>query len=70
MTIGEQLADIARNDLVASAVKTAPPVSMVSATLLGYPVADWALWATLLYTCLQILFLLKDKLFRRKHKKE
>ena len=70
MPLGEQLADIARNDLVASAVKTAPPVSMVSASLLGYPVADWALWATLLYTCLQILFLLKDKLFRRKHKKE
>lgn len=71
MPIGDQLAEIARNDIVASAVKAAPPASVVSATLLGYPIADWALWATLLYTCLQICFLLRDKLFRLgKHKKE
>jgi hypothetical protein len=65
MPIGEQLADLSRNDIVASAVKTAPPVSIASATLLGYPVADWALWATLVYTCLQIIFLLREKLFRK-----
>lgn len=71
MPIGQQLADIARNDIVASAVKTAPPISVTGATLLGYPVAEWALWATLVYTVLQILFLLRDKLFRRgKHRKD
>jgi hypothetical protein len=69
MPIGDQLAEISRNDIVASAVKVAPPVSVTGATLLGYPIADWALWATLLYTLLQIVFLLKDKLFTHRKPK-
>lgn len=71
MPIGDQLAEISRNDIVASAVKVAPPVSVTGATLLGYPIADWALWATLLYTLLQIAVLIRDKFINRhgKHKK-
>lgn len=71
MPLGEQLADIARSDLASSAAKTTPPVSAVIATFMGVPLADWVLVATLVYTCLQIVFLLRDKLFRRgKYKKE
>lgn len=72
MPIGEQLADLTRNDIVASAVKTAPPVSVAGATLLGYPIADWVMAATLIYTCLQVYVLVRDKLFRRgkHHRKE
>ena len=71
MTIGEQLADIARNDIAASAAKSTPPISAVIANFLGVPLADWVLIATLVYTILQIAFLLRDKLFHRgRHKKE
>lgn len=70
MAIGEQLADLARNDVAASAVKSTPPVSAVIATFIGVPLADWVLFATLVYTGLQIFVLVRDKFFRRKHKEE
>jgi hypothetical protein len=72
MPIGEQIADIARNDVVASAVKTAPPVSVVGATLLGYPMANWVMALTIIYTSLQIAVLVRDKFWPRirKQKKE
>ncbi|MGF6963032.1 hypothetical protein OKW43_000037 [Paraburkholderia sp. WC7.3g] len=72
MTIGDQAAELARSDVIASAVKSLPPVSVASATLLGYPMADWVLAATLLYTILQTVALVRDKFLphRRKQKKE
>lgn len=72
MTIGEQAADLARSDIVASAVKSIPPVSVASATLLGYPMADWVMLLTIIYTVLQIFALVRDKFLpnRRKQKKE
>ncbi|MGA7781165.1 MAG: hypothetical protein WCA85_26130 [Paraburkholderia sp.] len=69
MPIGEQLADLLRSDLTASAVKATPPVSAVVATFLGVPLADWVLAVTLVYTSLQIYVLIRDKLVQR-HKKE
>lgn len=42
-------------DTVATiAAKTAPPASVSIAHLLGMPVSDLVLWATLLYTILMI----------------
>jgi uncharacterized membrane protein len=72
MTIGDQAAELARSDIVASAVKSLPPVSVASATLLGYPLADWVLFLTAVYTLLQIVAFVRDKFWRqrRKHKKE
>jgi hypothetical protein len=61
MAIGEQAADLARSDIVASAVKSLPPVSVASATLLGYPMADWVMFLTIVYTSLQVVVLIRDK---------
>lgn len=65
MPIGEQLASIVSNDVVASAVKATPPVSMVSAMYFGVTLPDLLMFLTIVYTGLQIIFLLRDKLFRR-----
>jgi Phage holin T7 family, holin superfamily II len=72
MTIGDQAAELARSDIVASAAKSIPPVSVASATLLGYPMADWVMLLTIVYTILQIFALVRDKFWphRRKQKKE
>jgi hypothetical protein len=72
MTIGDQAAELARSDIVASAAKALPPVSVASATLLGIPLADWVLILTAVYTLLQIIAFVRDKFWRqrRKHKKE
>jgi hypothetical protein len=72
MTIGDQAADLARSDIVASAVKSLPPVSVASATLLGYPMADWVMFLTVVYTTLQIAALIRDKFWPHlgKHRKE
>jgi hypothetical protein len=67
MSIGDQLAELSRSDVVASAAKVTPPVSVASLTLLGYPISDWVLLLTALYTALQIWVLVRDKfLFRLK----
>lgn len=71
MPIGDQAADLARSDIVASAVKSIPPVSVASATLLGYPIAEWVMFLTIVYTVLQIIALVRDKFWpHRKHRKE
>lgn len=72
MPIGDQAAELARSDIVASAVKSIPPVSVASATLLGYPLADWVLLLTAVYTILQICAIVRDKFWPhgRKHRKE
>lgn len=33
----------------------APPVSVAGMTMLGYPIADWVLVATLIYTAAQLV---------------
>ncbi|MBN3848605.1 hypothetical protein G3N58_17505 [Paraburkholderia sp. Ac-20342] len=72
MTIGEQAADIARSDVVSSAVKSLPPVSVAGMHWFGIQLPDLVMAATLIYTVLQVIALIRDKfwLHRRKHKKE
>lgn len=71
MPIGEELAGIARHDIIASAVKAAPPISVVSAHVMGVNLPTVLTVLTILYTSLQIIFLLRDKLFPKdKHRKQ
>jgi hypothetical protein len=70
MPIGEQIAEIARSDVAASAAKSAFPVSVAGMHWLGLQLSDWVMITAIIYTVLQIIFLLKDRLFSRgKHKR-
>jgi len=66
--------DDTTKDVVASAIKAAPPVSMVGMHFLGYGIADWLVAITLVYTILQVVVLLRDKVFsselKRKEEKQ
>lgn len=53
------------NDIIASAARTAPPVSVVGAYLVGVHVSDLVMVATLIYTVLQIFVLVRDKVVRK-----
>lgn len=52
------------------AAKLAPPVSVSSLALLGLPLTDWVIVLTLIYTVLQLYFLLRDKWWRQRATKE
>ena len=54
--------------LIGAAAKLSPPAGAVAVTAAGYPLQDWVLGATLLYTVLMILKLLWDW-FGKKAKK-
>ncbi|MPW16894.1 MULTISPECIES: hypothetical protein [Paraburkholderia] len=70
MPIGDQVAEIARSDVAASAAKSALPVSVAGMHWMGFQLSDWVMVTTILYTILQIIFLLKDRLFTKgKHKR-
>lgn len=45
-------------DIAAEAAKSAPPITVAGATVVGVQVNDLILWATLIYLVLQIGFLL------------
>jgi len=49
-------------EVAASALKASPSIAVAGSGLLGIPIADWLLWATLLYTVLQIFILIRDKI--------
>jgi hypothetical protein len=53
------------NDLAASAAKAGPPIVMSAAALLGLSLSDWVLVVTIVYTVLQTIFLIRDKVFRK-----
>jgi hypothetical protein len=55
--------DDTTKDVVASAIKAAPPVSVVGMHFLGYGLAEWLVAVTLVYTILQVVVLLRDKVF-------
>ncbi|WP_075643828.1 hypothetical protein [Paraburkholderia monticola] len=72
MAIGDQAAELVRSDVVASAVKSLPPVSVVSMHWLGFQLSDLVMATTLIYTVLQIFALIRDKFWphKRKSKRE
>lgn len=49
------------SELFSEALKAAPPVTVGSLTLFGVGLSDYVLLATLIYTVLQVGFLLRDK---------
>lgn len=55
------MADTAK-DIAASGVKALPPITVTGLTLSGVTLQEWVLIATLIYTVLQILILIRDKL--------
>ena len=57
MTPHEQIADLA---------KAAPPIAITSVTVLGFPMSDWVLLATLIYTVLQISLVVRRLLVSRR----
>lgn len=57
MTPHEQVADL---------IKVAPPVAITSMSLAGYPMSDWVLLLTAIYTLLQILLLIRRMLVSRR----
>lgn len=49
------------SELVTEATKAAPALTVGGLTLFGVGLSDWVLLATLIYTVLQVGFLLRDK---------
>ena len=49
------------SELVTEAAKAAPAVTVGGLTLFGVGLSDWVLLVTLIYTLLQVGFLLRDK---------
>lgn len=56
------------HDMAVEAAKAAPPVTVVGMTLGGVSLQEWVLILTAVYTVLQIGFLIRDKVLRRKDK--
>ena len=57
MTPQEQLADLA---------KAAPPITITSMTVLGFPMSDWVLLLTAVYTLLQIFLVVRRLIVSRR----
>lgn len=53
-------------EAAAAAAKAAPPLAVTGMTVAGYPLADWVLVATLLYTLLQIVVVVRRMLWQRR----
>jgi hypothetical protein len=49
------------SDIVTEVVRATPPVTVGGLTLFGVGLSDWVLLLTLVYTALQVYFLLRDK---------
>ena len=52
------------SDVMHEAVKAAPAVTVGGLTFFGVGLSDWVLLLTLIYTILQIGFLIRDKVIR------
>ncbi|WPC03472.1 hypothetical protein SBP02_11820 [Pseudomonas benzenivorans] len=57
-------------DFTVEAIKSAPPVTVSAAMLMGISVQDWAVILTVIYLVLQIFFLLKRELTAKKKKEK
>lgn len=50
------------------AAKAIPPVTVGITTILGFTLSDWVLLLTIVYTGLQIFFLVRDRIRKRNRK--
>ena len=55
-------------DILTEAAKSSPPVAAGISLLAGIPLSTWVMIATLVYTLLQVYFLLRDKWWRERGK--
>lgn len=51
-------------DLTYEAARLSPPVAITGLSLWGVSLQDWVLIATLIYTVVSFVFLLRDKVYR------
>ena len=58
------------NELAVAAAKMSPPVTVAAATVAGASLQDWVLAATLVYTVLQIILLVRKTWKEHKKQKE
>lgn len=54
-------------EIAVETFKAAPPVTAVGLSLAGVTLQDWVLIGTLIYTVLQIGFLIRDKWWRKRN---
>lgn len=50
-----------KNEVIAEALKTAPPVSVAGATVAGASLDEWVLILTAVYTVLQLAYFLRKR---------
>lgn len=54
------------HELATEAAKAAPALTVGGLTLFGVGLSDWVLLATMIYTVLQITFLLRDRWWKKR----
>lgn len=55
-------------ELAVVTAKVSPSIAATGMHLMGYPIADWLVCATLLYTVIQLLLLIEKRFFPPKLK--
>jgi hypothetical protein len=51
-------------------IKATPSITVGTMTFIGVPLSDWVLILTSIYTAMQIIFLVRDRLIKRRNKKD
>ena len=54
------------SDLITEAAKATPTVTVGGLTLFGVVLSDWVMILTIVYTLLQLFFLLRDKWWNKR----
>jgi disulfide bond formation protein DsbB len=52
-----------KTELAVEAVRISPPVAVTGLSLYGISLQDWVLVATLVYTVVSLVFLIRDKIY-------
>ena len=55
-----------QHELIAGVARAAPPVTVTGLSMFGVGLADWLILVTIVYTVLQIVFLVRDRMRRKK----
>lgn len=53
-----------KQEIAEQMVKASPPLTVGAMTIAGVSLSDWVLTLTLIYTALQIILLVRDKIIR------
>jgi hypothetical protein len=53
------------SDIPSAIISIAPPIGVSVLVIFGYPIYQWVLVATLIYTLIQIYILIRDKIWNR-----